>query len=298
MKQNTRLAAVSLSVLLALSVIGPGLALANTESSNGNLAIDIAVDNDARVTVTDDGDSAANATVNVTVDDGNETITGSNGTVDSGNHTYAGIGTYTTDENGTVELPTPDKRLHVTIRATVDNRTTTAHETLPVDSETDVGPIGEVNPEQPFGLQVPSFVQRLSNLDDNGTIGQRVAGFVTSNNPGNPPAHAGPGDATAENKPGSANGMETDGRTGPPAHAGAPDHAGTDSNTGDESDSRDEADNDDGMHTDDAVDSDDGEGESDREETDRGADRDGAENSNGSGPGNSGKTPGNGPPGR
>ena len=68
MKRNTRLAAVALSTLLALSVIGPGLAVADTESPNGNLAVDASVNDGVLVTVTDDGEAAANATVNVTVD--------------------------------------------------------------------------------------------------------------------------------------------------------------------------------------------------------------------------------------
>ena len=317
MKRNTRLAAVALSTLLALSMIGPGLAVADTESPNGNLAVDASVNDGVLVTVTDDGEAAANATVNVTVgdgdaaldnetvEDGNETIEDSNETadddepadrnasVDTGADAYAGAGTYTTDENGTLELPTPEERLNATIRATVGDRTATTRETLPADSGTDAEPMAERGTEQPFGFQVTAFVRGLSEVGD-GTVGQRVAEFATSNNPGDPPAHAGPGNATAGNRTGSANGTGTDGRVGPPAHTGPdgdggpPAHAGPPEHAGPGSDDADEADGDDGA-----------------DERAEGTDRDDEEGSTGGGPGNSGNAPGNGdagpgngPPGR
>lgn len=319
MKRNTRLVAVALSALLALSVIGPGLAVADAKSSNGSLAVDASVDDGVFVTVTDNGEGVANATVNVlvddrdapldnqTADDGNETAddgddpASGDASVDTGADAYAGVGTYITGENGTVELPTPEERLNVTIRATVGNRTATTRETLPADSESDNGPIAERGTEQPFGFQVVAFVRGLSNVDD-GTVGQRVAEFATSNNPGNPPAHAGPGNATAEDRTESANGTETDGRVGPPAHAGPggdggpPDHAGPGSDDGSE---------DEDAESDRSDDADESDGNDWADERVKGADRDDGEASTGGGPGNSGTAPGNsdagpgnGPPGR
>lgn len=330
MKRNTRLAAVALSTLLALSMIGPGLAVADTESPNGNLAVDASVNDGVLVTVTDDGEAAANATVNVTVgdgdaaldnetvEDGNETIEDSNETadddepadrnasVDTGADAYAGAGTYTTDENGTLELPTPEERLNATIRATVGDRTATTRETLPADSGTDAEPMAERGTEQPFGFQVTAFVRGLSEVGD-GTVGQRVAEFATSNNPGDPPAHAGPGNATAGNRTGSANGTGTDGRVGPPAHTGPdgdggpPAHAGPPEHAGPGSDDAD-GDEDTDADRDDDVDESDDDGADERAE---GTDRDDEEGSTGGGPGNSGNAPGNGdagpgngPPGR
>ena len=331
MKRNTRLAAVALSTLLALSMIGPGLAVADTESPNGNLAVDASVNDGVLVTVTDDGEAAANATVNVTVgdgdaaldnetvEDGNETIEDSNETadddepadrnasVDTGADAYAGAGTYTTDENGTLELPTPEERLNATIRATVGDRTATTRETLPADSESDNGPIAERGTEQPFGFQVVAFVRGLSNVDD-GTVGQRVAEFATSNNPGDPPAHAGPGNATAGNRTGSANGTGTDGRVGPPAHTGPdgdggpPAHAGPPEHAGPGSD---DADGDEDTDADRDDDADEADGDDGADERAEGTDRDDEEGSTGGGPGHSGNAPGNGdagpgngPPGR
>jgi hypothetical protein len=331
MKRNTRLAAVALSTLLALSMIGPGLAVADTESPNGNLAVDASVNDGVLVTVTDDGEAAANATVNVTVDDGdaspddetvadgNETIEDSNETadddepadrnasVDTGADAYAGAGTYTTDENGTLELPTPEERLNATIRATVGDRTATTRETLPADSGNATGPIAERGTEQPFGFQVAAFVRGLSEVGD-GTVGQRVAEFATSNNPGDPPAHAGPGNATAGNRTGSANGTGTDGRVGPPAHAGPdgdggpPAHAGPPEHAGPGSD---DADGDEDTDADRDDDADEADGDDGADERAEGTDRDDEEGSTGGGPGNSGNAPGNGdagpgngPPGR
>ncbi|MDR9382088.1 MAG: hypothetical protein RI560_10535, partial [Natronomonas sp.] len=95
MNPNTRLIAVSLSALLMLSALGPGLAMADAASASGNLSINVAQNDGVLVTVSDDDGGVTNASVNVTVDDANTT--------------YGGAGTYTTDENGTVGLPTPDE---------------------------------------------------------------------------------------------------------------------------------------------------------------------------------------------
>jgi hypothetical protein len=84
----------------------------------------------------------------------------------------------------------------------------------------------------PFGMQVSTFVHGLigssgddanATNDSNVSIGQRVAAFVTANNPGNAPDHAGP---------------KNDSDAGPPSHVGAgnetgaPDHAGPGNETG------------------------------------------------------------------
>ena len=90
-------------------------------------------------------------------------------------------------------------------------------------------------PALPFGLQVSSFVDDAKQ-DESGPLGPLVASFVTGNNPGNAPDHAGPpawlfggsddtdndtdaNDTDARGPPENA-GPPEDGERGPPADAG------------------------------------------------------------------------------
>lgn len=236
MNPNTRFVAVALSAILALSVIAPGLAVADTASDNGTLNINVSQHDEVVATVTDDNGSVENATVNVTVDDENAT--------------YEGAGTYATDENGTVGLPTPEETVNVTIGAAYENRTAETSVTLAAAEDGDDGATDE-----PFGYRVTAFVHALLNGDadgdDNRSVGERVAGFVTSNNPGNAPDHAGPGNSSepssdddTDERPESSTPSADDERSGPPTHAGPDGDAGSNETAADDA-----ADGDDGSST-------------------------------------------------
>jgi hypothetical protein len=80
--------------------------------------------------------ATGNATVTVTT--GSSPVEGAAVNVTSG-VTYAGEGTYTTDENGTAELPNPDQPVNVEVDVTVDGTTTAESFTLvPVEDSVDV----------------------------------------------------------------------------------------------------------------------------------------------------------------
>lgn len=202
MSQHKRIAAVALSVLLVLSVVGPAIAAAQED---GELEVEVEQDDGVLVTVSDDNGTVENATLNVSVDDENAT--------------YDGAGEYETDENGTVELPAPNETVNVTMVAGHDNRTGSASVTLEDSNESDEA-------EQPFGLQVQEFVHSLLNGegDENLTIGYQVANFVLENNPGNAPDHAGPpahaGNATNGSDAGPPENVTNGSDAGPPEDAG------------------------------------------------------------------------------
>jgi hypothetical protein len=169
MSSQKRIAAVALSVLLVLSVAGPALAVAQAEDG---LTVAVSQDEAVTATVADGNGSVANASVTVSVDDENGT--------------YDGAGTHTTDENGTVELPAPNETVNVTMTAAHDDRTGSTSATLEAAN-------GSEEVDQPFGLEVQAFVHSLLNGSDHDeSIGHQVAEFVTSNNPGSAPEHAGP----------------------------------------------------------------------------------------------------------
>ncbi len=232
MNPNRRFVAIALSALLAFSIVGPGLALADADSLTGSPSLNVAQNGEIVVTVTDDNATVENATVNVTVDDENVT--------------YAGAGTYTTDGNGTVGLPVPEETVNVTINATVENRTAETSVTLAAETDDEAEDL-------PFGHRVSAFLQALFGADDGDdrSVGERVAGFVTSNNPGNPPAHAGPGSVTGSSELNESNGSDSSGDAendiemsgdpstdrgnggGPPAAAPGHSNSGSESGGGD-----------------------------------------------------------------
>jgi len=229
---RTKLFALYAAVGLTLLAVGPGLAAAadsagNTDAGN-TLAVGVsqADDGSATVSVTQNETGVENASVAVeTADDGS----------------YAGTGTYTTDGDGTVGLPAPEQNVTVDVTAAADNQTATTTADLTVASANATN----ATEFDTFGLEVSAYVSDLLG-DENrtGGIGPAVASFVTANNPGNAPDHAGPpAHVTGENEsdnethPSERQGPpagifydenETDDRRGPPEDAGPPEDRGPD----------------------------------------------------------------------
>lgn len=138
--------------------------------------LDVSVDQErdgsatATVTYAITGDPATGATVNVSTADANET--------------YVGVGEYTTDGNGTISLPAPDSTVAIHLDASAKGVTGSAKTFLQNATQAE-------ETYQSFGARVSAFVRSVLG-DAEGGIGQVVADFVTSNNPGNAPDHAGP----------------------------------------------------------------------------------------------------------
>ena len=236
---HTRLFAVMATMGLVLFALGPGAATAAAAAGNtaGNDSLDVSVDQtdeEPTVTVTDNDTAVENATVTVE----NATVTVA--VLDNG--TYEGADeTYSTDANGTVVLPEPEANVSVEVTATAGNATGSTTADLTVASET-----------ESFGNNVSAFVQSLISGNATG-IGQQVAEFATSNNPGNAPEWAGP-PADGERGPpehADTDDNETEDRRGPPAHAGPSDDSDdnetedTDDEAGEETDDDDSDDSDD-----------------------------------------------------
>ncbi|WP_058367568.1 hypothetical protein [Haloparvum sedimenti] len=172
----------------------------------------------ATVSVTENDTGVANASVDVALADSeNET-----------NVSYAGVGSYTTDVNGTAELPAPEENVTVDVTATAGNESASTTATLLAAAG------NETEEATSFGQRLQEFKLELGA----NATGQDIASWVVANNPGNAPDHAGPG--AADDNPSanaSANG-NGNGDGGPPDHAGAndeddengdggpPDHAG------------------------------------------------------------------------
>ncbi|EMA25806.1 hypothetical protein [Haloarcula amylolytica] len=233
---RTKLFALYAAVGLALLAVGPGLAAAADSAGNTGAGNTLAVG----VSQAD----AGSATVSVTQ---NETgVENASVAVESAdNASYAGTGNYTTDSDGTVGLPAPEQNVTVDVTATADNHTATTTADLTVVPE-------NVTEFDTFGLEVSAYVSDLlSDENRTGGIGPAVASFVTANNPGNAPDHAGPpAHVTGANEsddnethPSERQGPpadifgddenetenETDDRRGPPEDAGPPEVRGPDS---------------------------------------------------------------------
>ena len=218
MSSKQRFAAIALSALLVLSVVGPAIAIAQTEdetdaSDDGELTVDVTNGgNDTVVIVVEDENGSVDgATVTVSAidetDDENETT---DSETDDG---YEGTGTYTTGADGTVEIPAPDEGIRLQISAGAGNRTTTSE----VTANDGVG--------VPFGQRVSLLVQQLLQQDGNVSVGQAVSDFVRANNPGNAPEDAGPPEdagngSDAERGPPEDASNGSDGENGPPEDAG------------------------------------------------------------------------------
>ena len=223
MSSKRRLAAVALSALLVLSVVGPAIAVAQTdEETDGSLSVDVRNSgDDVVVVVEDENGSVDGATVTVSAveetDDEEET---DNETANNETDNEEG----TDDEEADNETSDDETMGDETEDGTSDNETT--------DNETDGGYAGEGTyttgadgtvelpaPDDgvrlqvsvdagdrtttsevtvnggvgvPFGQRVALLVQQLLQGDGNVIIGQAMSEFVRGNNPGNAPADAGP----------------------------------------------------------------------------------------------------------
>lgn len=222
MRSKHRLFATTLAAVLVLSIVGPGLAMADhdMDDTDAGPSIDVEQTDGVVVTVQDENGTVENASVGVTLDDENAT--------------YDGAGEYVTDENGTVELQSPEETVNVTITAESANATGTVHETLVADGAEDE------DANDAFGTDVQAYVHSLLNGDGSDVpMGYDVARFVTENNPGNAPDHAGPKDGTA--RPDHAG---PDGERGPPEHAGPDGDKGKDRHDDEQVDGSDDGDED------------------------------------------------------
>ncbi|KAB1194061.1 hypothetical protein GJR96_11680 [Haloferax sp. MBLA0076] len=191
-----------------------------TEPVNTTNLTFVASANDATAesTVSFEGDDLSvaveqdeNASVVVTVTEDGDVVEGANVTV-SGNYTDAGD--YVTDENGTVHLADPLENVTVTVTAEYGDQTAETTATLQ----------GEVAEDDPFGVLVSTFVERLKSTAGDGPMGQAVSDFVTENNPGKAdekrPEHAGPKDKDNGKNGQAAEKGGNDDKQGPPEHAG------------------------------------------------------------------------------
>ncbi|RQG89182.1 hypothetical protein EA462_12510 [Natrarchaeobius halalkaliphilus] len=195
MTRKTLLAAI-LAAAMILSAFAPlGVAAANSDEPTDELSL--VVSGDGVVTVTANESPIENVTVGVSTDD---------------NESYAGTGEYSTDVNGTVELPESNESVTVTITASTSTDTVEATATLEPADENDEIDDGD---DAPFGSLVSAYVDEQRN-ESSGPLGVLVANFVLENNPGNASDHAGP--------PDHAGGQSSDDEhdQGPPDHAGGP----------------------------------------------------------------------------
>jgi len=236
-------------------------------------------DGEPLVTVTDDDTAVENATVNVTTAAGQ-------------NASYVGEGEYATDANGTVTLPAAEENVTVDVTAEYENASVSTTVDLIAGGE-------DADEDQPFGRLVQDFIDRLQ--DREGGIGAAVSDFVTENNPGNAPDHAGSPGGPDDTGNGGDAGNASDGPGNAPDHAGngngseqgPPDHAGPNGDGGDanESDDRGPPDHagpggDSGDDAEDAEDDADDAEDAEDAEDDDGTAGNGPGNGQGNGPGN------------
>lgn len=236
---------MGLAVVVVLSALAP-LGTVAADEDAAELDVAVTQDDEPIVTVTHDGSAVAGANVSVSTaaaDPGDETDS-TNDTEDdndSSDDAYAGVGHYTTDENGTVALPEPETTVVVHVTASADNASGSTTTKLTSDD-------GDENESDAFGATVSAMISDYQD-DDNVTLGLVVASYVVSNNPGNAPGHAGPpahvglsgDDNETAGPPAHAGGSnETDGEEdgnasdgGPPEHAGGPDDDGNETDDGD-----------------------------------------------------------------
>jgi len=264
------------TVGLVLFAFGPGAATAAASAANtaGNDSLDVSVsqagNSGPTVTVTDNDTAVENASVSV------EALE---------NGTYEGTDeTYSTDANGTVSLPAPEETVTVNVTATAGDATGSTTVELTAGNET-----------ASFGDRVSAFVKSLLS-EDADNVGQQVAEFVTENNPGNAPDHAGPPADDDERGPPEDRGNDADDdkrgppedrgnnadddesdedkRRGPPENAGPPEDRGNDADD-DETEAEDdsEADEEDDAEDDSEADEeDDAEDESEADDDDESED--------------------------
>ena len=168
---GTKPIAILLVAVVALA------AMAGVAAAAGDLGVTVDdAEGEPTVTVTENDTAVENATVNVTV-------------ADPANESYAGAGEYTTDENGTVTLDTPEEGVTVDVTATADNQSASTTVDLeapvrlaldvavedgePVVSVTDDGDAVEnasVNVTTADGQNVTYAGNGTYETDENGTV--------------------------------------------------------------------------------------------------------------------------------
>ncbi|QIO21214.1 DNA primase [Haloarcula sp. JP-L23] len=113
-----------IALLAVAALFGAALApaAAAADTADESLAVTVTQDDDVTVEVTRNGSAVENATVTVAAVDGS----------------YDGSGSYETDADGTVALPTPDERVNVTVTASDDDETAATTVELDPDFEVDV----------------------------------------------------------------------------------------------------------------------------------------------------------------
>ena len=176
MKSKNTLFGVVLSVMLLVSTAAPAFA----GVAEDDLSVTVEQGDDVIATVTNDvivNNTSANNTTTATVAVENATVT-----VDAENSTYAANETFTTDENGTVVLPTPEENVTVEVTATWNGSTaTTTVDLVAADGEEDAG---ERDPYT-FGQRLSEFIHAMLHAGDvDGPLGQLVSEFARNNNPG------------------------------------------------------------------------------------------------------------------
>ena len=207
---RTKLFALVAVVGMLGMAAGPGVAAAaagdsGNTAANEPLDVSVTQETGVSISVTQNGTGVENATVDVAV---------------VGNGTYEDAGTYTTNEKGALLLSAPEENVTIEVTASADNQTASTTADLTVTNATNSGV---------FGQQVSNFVQSLLDSNETG-IGPQVAEFVTANNPGNAPDHAGPPEHAG---PGDENESENETKSnGPPEHAGNDKDKGNDKGNG------------------------------------------------------------------
>jgi hypothetical protein len=114
-----------------------GTATLQNPNETVNVTLTVSVNDSVQTAETQLVPRADSLEVGVEDDDGNATVTVSqygepveNATLDVSGENYTDNGTYTTDENGTVELSVPDEPTEVTLNASVDDLSTERTVTL------------------------------------------------------------------------------------------------------------------------------------------------------------------------
>lgn len=208
-----QLAPITAAVLI-LSVAAPAFAAVEDDG----LSVGVSQNDDVVVTVTSNGTAVENASVSVNA---------------LNNSTYAGVGSYTTDVNGTVSLATPSNNTTVRIVATKGNVTDATTATLVAADEEE----SEEADSDSFGQQVSSFVYALLSGEDVKNPGHIISAWVTENNPG-ADKNSDVGEESNDKKPAHAEGPEN----GDDHPGNGHDKKGNDE---DDEDDEDEAENDD-----------------------------------------------------
>ena len=157
---TTKRYAILFSAAVLVAVASPAFATTGTDA----LTVGVSQSDGVVVTVTANGTAVENASVSVST---------------LNNSTYAGVGSDTTDENGTVVLPTPANNTTVHIAATKGNQSAETTMTLAAPAKEDAS-----SSDGPFGQQISSFIKRLLSGENVRHPGRVISSWVTAHNPG------------------------------------------------------------------------------------------------------------------